>query len=75
MQYCPFIFKTERFKTRSVKVGSIEVGSHHPIRIQSMTTTSTQDVTATVDQIMKLADYGCDIARVTVQGMKEAYAL
>jgi (E)-4-hydroxy-3-methylbut-2-enyl-diphosphate synthase len=61
-----------RFKTREVMVGSIGVGAHHPIRIQSMTTSDTRDVSATADQIMRLADAGCEIARVTVQGKKEA---
>ena len=74
MRYCPFVFKTERFKTRVVKVGSVEVGGNNPVRIQSMTTTDTRDAKATAEEIMKLADYGCEIARVTVQGMKEAYS-
>lgn len=55
-------------------VGNVPLGSNYPIRTQSMTTTPTSDVNATVDQIMRLADAGCDIARVTVQGMKEAKA-
>lgn len=53
-------------------VGRIGVGGENPIRIQSMTTTPTRDVTATVDQIMQLSDAGCEIVRVTVQGKKEA---
>lgn len=61
-------------KTREVKVGLVGVGGDNPIRIQSMTTSSTRDVEATVAQIMKLADAGCEIARITVQGMKEADA-
>lgn len=60
------------FSTREVMVGNVGVGGNNPIRLQSMTTSSTRDVDATVDQIMKLSDYGCEIARVTVQGMKEA---
>ncbi len=74
MRYCPFIFKTERFKTRVVKVGSVGVGGNNPVRIQSMTTTDTRDAQKTAEEIMKLADYGCELARVTVQGMKEAYS-
>ena len=61
-----------RFKTREVMIGSIGVGAHHPIRIQSMTTSDTRDASATASQIMRLADAGCEIARVTVQGKKEA---
>ncbi len=72
MKYCESIFQTKRWKTREVKVGKVGVGGDNPIRIQSMTTSNTRDVGATVDQIMRLADAGCEIARVTVQGMKEA---
>lgn len=64
----------KRRKTREVKVGSLYMGAHHPIRIQSMTTTPTADVEATVTQIMQLADAGCEVVRVTVQGIKEALA-
>lgn len=74
MNYCDYIFKTSRFKTREVMVGNVGVGGNNPVRIQSMTTSSTRDVQATIDQIMKLADWGCEIARVTVQGIKEADA-
>lgn len=61
-----------RRQTRSVFVGPVGVGSRFSIRVQSMTTSDTRDVEATVDQIMRLADAGCEIARVTVQGKKEA---
>ncbi len=53
-------------------VGNVGVGGKNPIRIQSMTTSSTRDVEATIEQVIRLADAGCEIARVTVQGMKEA---
>lgn len=72
MKYCDAVYKTKRRITRQVLVGNIGVGGNNPVRIQSMTTSSTRDAEATIDQIMKLADYGCEIARVTVQGMKEA---
>lgn len=74
MKYCEKIHQTMRWKTREVMVGSVGVGGNHPIRTQSMTTSNTRDVEATVEQIIRLADCGCDIARVTVQGMKEADA-
>lgn len=57
-----------------MQIGSVGVGGDNPIRIQSMTTSPTQDVQATVAQILRLAEAGCEIARVTVQGMKEADA-
>lgn len=55
-------------------VGNVGVGGDNPVRIQSMTTSSTRDVEATVEQAIRLADAGCEIVRVTVQGMKEADA-
>ena len=58
----------------SVSIGNVKLGRGESIKIQSMTTSNTRDVGATVDQIIRLADAGCDIARVTVQGKKEAEA-
>lgn len=74
MKYCESIDRTLRWKTREVMVGNVGVGGANPVRIQSMTTSSTRDVISTVDQIIRLADAGCEIARVTVQGIKEADA-
>lgn len=72
IKYCPKIFATKRLKTRQVQIGSIGIGGKNPIRIQSMTTSDTKDVDATIAQIMRLADAGCEIVRLTVQGKKEA---
>lgn len=74
MKYCESIFSSKRRPTRQVMVGHVGVGGENPIRIQSMTTSNTRDISATIDQIIKLADAGCEIARITVQGMKEADA-
>ena len=74
MKYCESIYHMKRWKTREVMVGKIGVGGQNPVRIQSMTTSNTRDIDATVDQIIRLADSGCEIARVTVQGIKEAEA-
>ncbi|MWY01750.1 4-hydroxy-3-methylbut-2-en-1-yl diphosphate synthase, partial [Francisella tularensis] len=60
--------------THSVKIGNLYVGSDHSIKTQSMTTTPTADVDATVAQICALVEARCEIARVTVQGIKEAQA-
>ncbi|MEM7174308.1 MAG: (E)-4-hydroxy-3-methylbut-2-enyl-diphosphate synthase [Chlamydiota bacterium] len=73
-QYCEATYQTKRWKTRPVFVGNVGIGGEHPIRIQSMTTSKTCAVEATVAQVMRLADVGCDLARVTVQGKKEALA-
>jgi (E)-4-hydroxy-3-methylbut-2-enyl-diphosphate synthase len=75
MKYCEAIYQTRRFPTREVMVGEIGIGGKNPIRIQSMTTSNTRDVEATGAQIIRLAEAGCEIARVTVQGKKEAEAL
>jgi (E)-4-hydroxy-3-methylbut-2-enyl-diphosphate synthase len=57
-----------------VTIGNVKIGSEHPIAIQTMTTTKTDDVEATVAQIKKCAEEGIDIVRITVQGMREAKA-
>ncbi len=63
-----------RRKTREVIVGGVGIGGDNPVRIQSMTTSDTRNVEATVEQILKLQEAGCEIVRMTVQGMKEAEA-
>ena len=74
MKYCEALNRTKRFQTREVMVGNVGVGGDNPVRIQSMTTSDTKDVPATIEQIIRLADAGCEIARVTVQGQSEAKA-
>ena len=74
MKYCEAIERTKRRPTREILVGHVGVGGTNPVRIQSMTTSSTRDVPATVEQIIRLSDAGCEIVRVTVQGIKEAEA-
>jgi (E)-4-hydroxy-3-methylbut-2-enyl-diphosphate synthase len=74
VKYCPSYHRSERLRTREVKIGKIGVGGNNPLRIQSMTTSNTRDVQATIEQAMRLADAGCEIVRFTVQGMKEADA-
>lgn len=73
-KYCESISHTKRRKTRQVMVGHIGVGGNNPVRIQSMTTSNTRDIDATIEQVIRLADTGCEIVRMTVQGMKEADA-
>jgi len=73
-QYCESLSQTIRRPTRSVQVGPISIGSEHPYIRQTMTTTPTSDVDATIEQIMACADTGFDLVRVTVQGRREADA-
>ncbi len=74
MNFLGDLMKRERRRAREVWVGGVCVGGNHPVRIQSMTTSDTRDVEVTVAQIIRLADAGCEIARITVQGKKEAEA-
>jgi (E)-4-hydroxy-3-methylbut-2-enyl-diphosphate synthase len=64
-----------RRATREVRIGEVRVGGRQPIRIQSMTTPATHDVDATVAQIRRLAEAGCEIVRVTVPSTRDAEAL
>lgn len=65
----------QRRKSRKVKVGKLFVGGDAPITIQSMTTTDTTDVQATINQIHELEDVGCEIIRVSAPTMEAARAL
>lgn len=62
----------ERRKTKVVKVGNVLVGGDNRISVQSMTNTDTRDVEATIKQIRKLQDAGCDIVRCAVLDMEAA---
>ena len=64
-----------RRKTRQLIVGGVGVGSDHPITVQSMTTTKTHDINATLQQIAQLATAGCDIVRVACPKTVDAEAL
>ena len=58
--------------TRQVMVGNVPIGGGAPISIQSMTNTDTADVKATMAQIERLADAGCQIIRLAVRDMEAA---
>ena len=64
-----------RRKTRKIKVGKVEVGGDAPISVQSMTTTPTTDINATLQQIAELTATGCDIVRVACPSQDDAEAL
>ena len=61
-----------RRKTSEVKVGGITIGGDAPIRLQSMTNTSTLDTEASVAQCVAIANAGADIVRLTAQGVAQA---
>src|SRR4028118_984310 len=64
-----------RRKTRKIKVGKVDVGGDAPVSVQSMTTTLTSDINATLQQIAELTATGCDIVRVAVPSQDDAEAL
>src|SRR3954449_4920709 len=64
-----------RRKTRQIRVGSVGVGSESPVSVQSMTTTPTTDINATLQQIAELTASGCDIVRVACPSADDAEAL
>jgi (E)-4-hydroxy-3-methylbut-2-enyl-diphosphate synthase len=64
-----------RRTTRQIKVGKVGVGSESPVSVQSMTTTLTSDVNATLQQIAELTATGCDIVRVACPSQDDAEAL
>src|SRR3954464_5714070 len=75
MSYCPSRFQTIRRSTLEVNVGAVGVGGANPIRVQSMTTSDTQDIAATVKQSIALAEVGCEIVRITAPNVTAAKCL
>jgi len=70
--YCEDLFSYKRNKTIEVKVGNIKIGGDNPIRIQSMTTTDTNDTVGTAEQAIKIINAGGELVRITAQGQREA---
>ena len=66
---------TQREQTKVVQIGDCKIGGGNPIAIQSMTNTKTEDIDATVKQILALEKAGCDIIRCAVPTMEAAKAL
>src|ERR1051325_6748146 len=64
-----------RRRSVAVRIGSVFVGGDHPIVVQSMTNTDTADTTATVNQVMALANAGSELVRVTVNTEQAAAAV
>jgi len=65
----------KRKTTRKVKVGDINIGGDSSIKVQSMTNTDTRDIGATVEQILRLQEAGCDIVRCAVPDQKASDAI
>jgi (E)-4-hydroxy-3-methylbut-2-enyl-diphosphate synthase len=75
LRYCRDPFAYARRKTRVVMVGKVPVGGDNPIRVQSMTTTDTMDVEATIAQSILMAEAGCEIVRITAPTVEDAKRL
>jgi (E)-4-hydroxy-3-methylbut-2-enyl-diphosphate synthase len=67
--------KIQRKISKSITIGNVQVGGGSPIRVQSMTSTPTQDINATISQIKALEFAGCEIVRVAVPDLESARAI
>ncbi len=70
--YCESLTTYKRLLTREVRVGDLMMGAHHPIRVQTMTTTDTMDTEATVAQTIRCIEAGAELVRITAPSKKEA---
>ena len=61
-----------RRNSKQIKVGDVLIGGGAPISVQSMTTTKTEDVEATVAEIQRLEEAGCEIVRITAPNVAAA---
>ncbi|HEY1292018.1 MAG TPA: (E)-4-hydroxy-3-methylbut-2-enyl-diphosphate synthase [Chloroflexota bacterium] len=75
LPYTASRFAYQRRTSREVQIGTVAVGGNQPIRVQSMTTTRTQDVEATLAQTVRLVDVGCEIVRITAPTTTDAQAI
>ncbi|MDD2199394.1 MAG: (E)-4-hydroxy-3-methylbut-2-enyl-diphosphate synthase [Bacteroidales bacterium] len=74
-RYCIDLTNYERFPTREIKIGNTPMGAMHPIRLQSMTNVSAQNVKATILQCKEIFDAGADYVRIATPSIKEAESL
>lgn len=70
--YIDSLTNYNRVKTREVKIGDRPIGGENPIRLQSMTSTNTNEIQATIDQTARIVNRGADYVRITAQGPREA---
>src|ERR671933_2431574 len=75
LPYVSDLLSYRRRPTRVVMVGDVGVGGDNPIRVQSMTTTLTKDIDATVEQAARLVAVGCEIVRITTPTPADARCL
>lgn len=70
--YTPSLFTYQRLQTVEVNIGDLLLGNHHPIRVQTMTTTDTMDTKATVEQSIRCIEAGAELIRITAPSKNEA---
>jgi (E)-4-hydroxy-3-methylbut-2-enyl-diphosphate synthase len=70
--YCLDLFNYQRSVTQEVTIGTLRLGNNQPIRVQSMTNTSTLNSEASIAQAMRIIDAGGELVRLTAQGVREA---
>lgn len=75
LNFCNSTVSYNRVATHQVSVGNVKIGGDNAIKLQSMTTTDTNNVAATVAQVKRIFDAGADVVRITAQGVKEAESL
>lgn len=73
--YCESLTNYKRAKTIQVKIGNVPVGGENPIRIQTMTNTTTADVDKTLNQVVRCFENGADYVRVTTPTLSDVEAL
>ena len=61
--------------SNAITIGSLPLGGDHPVRIQSMTNTDTNDLQATIEQSMGMIESGAELVRLTTQGKREVESL
>lgn len=71
-RYCENLARLERLKTPEVSVGGVMLGRKYPIRVQTMATTNTNDIEATVNQCIRAKEAGAEFFRITAPSIKEA---
>jgi (E)-4-hydroxy-3-methylbut-2-enyl-diphosphate synthase len=74
-RYNPSLTQYIRRHALEVSIGDLPLGGNHPIRIQSMTTVDTMDTMGSVEQVIRMAEAGCDYVRITAPSVKEAQNL
>jgi len=72
ISYCPDLFNYRRRMTQEVTIGRLKMGGVNPVRLQSMTNTSTLDTEGSIEQSIRIIEAGGELVRLTAQGVREA---